>query len=139
MSESETDTESETEAIEVQEEHADDETSEDVDEAPIEVPEQEPAGTEVEAGTEAAPETRTVHPFFSVRGEPDGSVRARAGWQYDEGGIHNLAVNDTVGLGQAQLALDLAYQWYVDQLNMLAQQQAAEAEAEADEESEDGR
>lgn len=81
------------------------------------------------AATESEPAERTIRPFFSVRGTVDGSVRSRAGWVTDDGDVHSLPVNDTVGAGQAELAMALAHDWWVSQLERLYQQQAQQEAA----------
>ena len=118
MSEAETD-----EAIEVQEEVADDEEGE---EGPaIEV--QEPATAETDIGDG----TQTIFPFYSTRGGADRTVRVRAGWHFEDGSVHSLPIDNTVPLELAQLAEDLARSWQERQLNIAAQERAAAAEETA--------
>lgn len=117
------------EAIEVQEEAADDDES-DGDEPAIEV--QEPATTEADVGAE----TRTVYPFYSTRGGADRTVRVRAGWRFEDGGVHSLQIDNTVPIDLAQMAEDLARSWHQRQLNVIAQQQAEAAERQRSEATE---
>lgn len=113
--------------VEEEADEADDEPAVEIKEEP-----------EPDTREEGQAETRTIHPFYSVRGEPNGSVKARAGWRYNNGDIHSMPIDNTVAAQQAQQAGDIARNWYLNQLNRLAQQQQAEEESQQ-RQQQDGR
>lgn len=88
----------------------------------------EQSGAEVQPEEQAETQGRTVAPFLSVRGTGSGQIRVRAGWRFEDGEVHSLHVDATVGPGQAGHAMAAAREWYTAAL----QAQARQAQEQAD-------
>lgn len=85
------------------------------------------AEADEELAAEEAAEEEGLHPFFNATASGGTDCRVQAGWVNTEGEVESLVMDFAGGVGMAEQAFVLAYQWYINMISAMLEESFEDA------------